>query len=119
MSDNLKPADIHVRDSKINRIFLSFPRASALQQYPEYSADSIKKAMEEMIGKQPVKVALRPHQFAIVPRVHHAGGQCNWQVVVFLPAPADDLTALNLAAADLQRRCNMRDEYQEARGLIV
>lgn len=119
MPENLKPADIHVRDSRVNRIFLYFPRSNLAQQYPEYPEDSIKRTLEEMVAKQPVKVALRPHQFAVTPRIGNAAGQCNWQIVVFLPIPADDLTAITMACADLQKRCNMIDEYQNTRAIIV
>lgn len=119
MAENLKPADIHVKDSRLNRVFIYSTRSDISQRHPEYSAEQIQTALEQIIATQPVEVALRPHQFAIVPRVHHAQGQCNWQIVVFLPVPPEDLAAINMAGADLQKRCNMIDEYQNTRGIIV
>lgn len=90
-----------------------------MQRCAEYSAESIKQLLEEMIAAQPVNVALQPHQFAIVPRFHHATGQCNWQIVVFLPIPPDDLAAIEKAGTDLQMRCNLLDEYQSTRAIVV
>ena len=119
MAENLKPADIHVKDSRLNRLFIYSTRSDIKQRWPEYSADGIKQALEKMLAMQPVNVSLQPHQFAIVPRFHHGPGQCNWQIVVFLPIPPDDLAAIHRAGTDLQMRCNLIDDYQNTRAIVV
>ena len=59
------------------------------------------------------------HQFSAVPRINPAEGECNWQVVVFLPVPSEVLKAIGEAAAELQGSVDMADYHQGSRALII
>ena len=90
------------------------PRAKRMQK--DIAADLLGMANAALpAGAAPVG----SHQFSAVPRISPAEGDCNWQVVVFLPLASEVLTAIGEAAAELQGRYDMADFYQGTRALIV
>ena len=103
------------------RAFLAYSREEAVQpRVKRMQKDIAREILELANAGLPAGIApVSKIQFSAVPRISAAEGECNWQVVVFLPVASEVLTALSEAAAELQGRYDMADFYQGTRALIV
>jgi hypothetical protein len=106
---------------KKQRAFLAFPRAADLLPREKRSQKEITENLCRLAnaclpqGEPPVTEM----QLSAVPRIIQGEGECNWQVLVFLPVPSEVLAAIGSAGSELQAQYDMADFFQGARALIV
>lgn len=108
-------------DIKKQRAFLAFPREVDLQPREKRSEKEITDDLCRLANARLPQGCppITGTQLSAVPRIIRSEGECNWQVLVFLPMPSEVLAAIGSAGSELQAQYDMADFFQGARALIV